>query len=651
MDPRHDEAVTDTHAPVTPAGGADEAPRVDAVASFDRHGAAVFASACRVTAGDRRFADDILRETFTRLQSGRVGDDDRSSLLLEAHRIYLDDERSDDDFWGEPVATEQPAWTLGRWGVALATLRGLAAGERVAINLCLLEAIDRTSVGALLGCTDGDVADLIEAGRRTLRATGSVDDIRDVLRHAEMWLGDDERDDVRVALGAPTTRRRDVEAPAAELAGRRRRSFRSALIGVGVVAIGVAVGTAWVRSLPDDDASQPVEAVADPAEDPGPATLVDGRATDVVNGTTVTVSVTQVDDAIATPDVVFMAAGLTDPAVVVPDAVVRYGDGKVGLSWHSPCNRPALAVAITNTATGAAVELTTGEYPIVSCIGMPTRWTAVVNPALPLPEGDITPIAPDRRPVAGFTGFVEAGAPAGGAGPLEEGSGYGAALVDGANQPWVYGLGCSSRSARYLSPIGAIFEIRRAEELDPASYSASDAIVCNDLATRPVLTGPLGAVTPGPGRPQGTDPVACDGPSDSLVDVPSARPFNSKFYDGDWSRWDGCLVRTDVIFSESLFETCAGQDVRTLTFAADVGAPIADDTPTLTYVRDPGGVVGGERPPFITYLSRSTDMYDSGLRYGDQVLLLSDDTIESVYIEVDGVVERWPRLVEPVSCV
>ncbi|MEO6123975.1 MAG: hypothetical protein ABIR32_09705 [Ilumatobacteraceae bacterium] len=644
------ETDTSSRTPLVSPRGDIQPLRSDALQLFDRHGAAVFASLCRVSVGDRELSTQILRETF----AADTVATDRSSLLIRAHQRYLADPRSDDDWTQSDIADlrDEVPWATARWGPSLASLRGLATHERVAINLSELDGVPTDAVAELLGCGPTDIARLIASGHEASAAGAAPGPVQEVFRSAELWLGDDERDDIRVALGAVSTRPQpETEADPAPVLLTRRIAW-SALVGVAMAAILAVVGVRWLRVLPNrTNDSQSVESVGVATTVPGPiANQFPVASASQPNGLTTRVDVTEVDGAIGEPDVFFMASGLDDPEVVVPEYIVRYTDGKVGLSWHSPCNRPAIAVTISSLADGAVVELTTGAFPIRSCIGMPDRWTAVVRPSLPLPEGTIRPLD-DRGAIDDtWDGLVDADGPGGEATKLADDAFYGSALVDAANQPWVYGLGCSSRSARYLSPIGAIFEIRRAESLDPQSYSASDSIVCSDLASRQVLTGPLGVTFPNAPAAPKAEPTDCAGPAGSLIDGPSPRPFMDRFFDGDWSTWDGCLVRRDVVFSESLFETCAGHDVRTITFSKELGQPISDGSPVVQYIRDPDGAVAAEMDPFRAYSVPSSDVHDTGLRFGDQQLWVSGDTDVAIYVRTGRKIERWPRFDGVVSC-
>ncbi len=650
----NDDDVTDTASQVLAQANAARDQPVDALGWFDRDGSAVFASLCRVTAGDRVFAADVLRQTFVELDRADRATDpepiDRRQLLLTAHRVYLADRRADDYYDDDNLVRglvgDESEWALDRWGQALTALRGLTSRERTALNLHLSDGIALADVAALLQQPEAEVTALIDSGQRALLVTGTHEPVLDVMRHAEVWLGDDERDDVRVALGAATQRAAPKTDSRTDEASRRRwRPTKGAALSAVVVGVLAAVGVRWVQTLPDVKSPPPIaiDGLAEP-ETPSGQFIVRSSSDDQI-----VVEVTRVPDALAGAEVIFMASGLTDPLVVVPDAIIKYSDGKVGLSWHSPCNRPAIAVAITNTVVGAVIELTTGEFAVVSCIGMPSRWSAVVEAALPLAEGSIRPVGEDKNLNTTFDGYVEASAPGGTAKPISEDAGYSSALVDDANQPWVYGIGCSSRFARYQSPIGAIFEIRT-ETVDPDSFSSSDAIVCNNLASRPVLAGPGQATFPQSNAFASGEPVDCRGPFGSQTEVPTLPPYNSRFYDGDWSTWDGCLVRSDVIFSQSTFEACVGADVRTVTFAATIGERITSASETVTFVRDPGQVISGTRAPLLTYVIAPNDLYDTGLRYQNQQLWFSPGSMNAVYVRVGETAERWPLLTDAVAC-
>ncbi|MEO7397457.1 MAG: hypothetical protein ABIW84_02730, partial [Ilumatobacteraceae bacterium] len=425
---------------------------------------------------------------------------------------------------------------------------------------------------------------------------------------------------------------------------RRRRQRRR----TAAVLLGAAAGFAMIATVRTAREESIVDSTLTGVQLRTVVAPVNSRV-QVSNGTT-SVDVTTVPGALGPAEVVFLAAGLSDPAVIVPDVIIRYSDGKLGLSWQSPCNRPALAVAVTDTETGAVVELTTGGFGVLSCIGMPQRWSAVIDPSSPLPEGAIVPVDSAGAVVTDFRGYLRANAAGSTSVTISDSAGYASALVDDGSEPWVYGVGCSSRSARYQSPIGAIYEVRT-ETADPTTFSDSDEIVCNNLATRPLLAGPRGAIFPHPDASADDAPIDCEGPLGSQTEVPSQRPYNSRFYDGDWSTWDGCLVRTDVIFSESLFETCAGADLRTITFAETIGERIDASTETLSYIRDPNRVARGDLPPLVTYRTVAPrGIVDTGLRFGEQALWLGPDSTDAIYIRTNKYFERWPRLTESVNC-
>ena len=665
--------MTDSDTATSPGGGQD-AGGCTALDLFDAHGAAVFASLCRVSGGGRAVALDVLLTTFREMHDPDTTSPlpaGRSQIILAALRAYLVDPRSGDDrvspdpaVGGEQTtwtSTWTPTWAPMRQGRAIEALRGLSAGERIALELRLMEPSSVESVGAILGCDPALVDGIVADAEQRLRASAPVDSAADVLRSGELWFGDDERAVVRAALGASAER-----AAGTTPVGRARVPFRigwPTIGGVALVAGLTVIGVQWVQGLPRSNDVQPVETILAPPDsgstnESNEADTTDQTASDQDSGATVasrtdvvtTIDVTPVEGSVGAPDVFIMASGLDKPTVLVPEFVIRYADGKVGLSWRSPCNRPAIGVSLTATTTGAAIELTTGEFPVRSCLGMPDRWSAVVRPSRPIPEGAIEPIGPRGTVPDDWDGLVEAGGPAGSADELSDGALYGSALVDDANQPWVYGLGCSSRSAQYLSPIGAIFEIRRAETIDPDSYSSSDAIVCTDLASRQVLTGPLGATFPNAQAEPTAAPRACPGPAGSWTDVAAAQPFSDRISDGEWSTWDGCLVRADVIFSESIFETCVDRDVRTITFATELGQRIEDGTAVLRYLRDPDGVVSASLDPFRAYQIPSSDVHDTGLRYGDEQLWVSNETDLAIYVRNGRAIERWPRFEGAVSC-
>ncbi len=587
-------------------------------------------------------------------------------MILAAHRRYLD-RTTNPAIQAISVALETQWITTGR-SVALARIAELTPRQRAALNLHLVEGVHLDEVSALLSLTHAETASLINSATSMMLV--DVSEVAAIFAHAELWLGDEERESVRAALETRHGRPGDSD----DRHGPRgtRVTAGKAVTAVAIGAM-LAVGVRWAQSPGTSNSDQssadaspgstvPVVDATSQSDNP-PAVVTEGAFVQDSDDSSPPIVITDVGDGLSAAELIVMGSGLTDPMVVVPDQIVVYSDGRLGMSWTGPCNRPALAAAVTNTVAGAIIELTTGAFPVVSCLGMPDRWTAVIDTTTPRSQGVVRAVDSDGKVV--ITGYTFVNTESEQIRQYRPGAGYRSALVDDAGQPWVYGSGCSTVQQAIDAPGGVLYSVRT-DTVDPQQLSTGDASVCQALAQRPALSGPNLAVFPQP--PYDSDraivatPTACDGPAGSPTEMSGqmgADPVTTfpvptaDLSDGDWSTWDGCLVRSDVISSQSEFPRCVGAEVRTVTFAVPIGERMTTDRETVTFVRDPSGVVNGRRPPFLSYSVPPSDLVDTGLRFGDQQLLVSPRAQQAIYVRVGGpnvIVERWPPLIDEMIC-
>ena len=204
-----------------------------------------------------------------------------------------------------------------------------------------------------------------------------------------------------------------------------------------------------------------------------------------------------------------------------------------------------------------------------------------------------------------------------------------------------------------------MFEVRTGLVADTADQTQRTvgAVSCLAMAIPRVLYGPDGSMFPQTdlesGRRIPPDPAAprdCHGPFGSATAVPYERPFTTQFYDGDWSTWDGCLVRSDVIFSRHLAEACGWGSVRTITVADTIGDRLGPAQRTHVYVRDPNRVLSREIPPLLHYEHVPGRGTDTGLRFGTDQLWSSPDSPDAIYVVTSTDVERWPILTTVPRC-
>lgn len=632
-----------------PAGRPDEL-----LDCFETTAAEVFAVLCRLTVGDREISERLLVETYLHLGQAvahlprqRV---DADWLVSAAVSIYLDH--------AAHVAAPPPApcradafpdldWTEARWIPMLEALRELDPVTRVVLDLADVEHRRIDEVAGLLGSPLGEIEQRLTNARAHLREAMVTEAPGDAFVHAQLWLGDMARERVRRALSGP------ADDPAGN--GRTRGPIRpvspterARYITFAVAAVVGALFVLFARWVQDDPART----------DANKAVAAADEATTFATTREVVASQAALlgDKRGRLSFSMRLAADLSTQDDVRPDLIVRYPSANaVGVSWTGPCNRPAASIQFTTYSDGIGVELRTGAFPVVSCVGMPTRWTVVVEHAFG--DGDILPIV-DGALDHTFEGYSVDRMQTGRSLP---GRWFGSTLVDANNQPWVYvGRNCGRFGfVQRPSPGGAMFEVRTgigdSVTLDPQQVVGT--IDCTAMSIPVVLHGPAGSMFPqvdsSTGLPAVPDPAApkdCHGPFGSATDVPPERSFTATFYDGDWSTWDGCLVRSDVIFSKYLSAACGWDSVRTITIAEELGSRMGPAERTHTYLRDPEGLVPGDIPPLLHYEVMPERGRDSGLRFGTDQLWTSPTSSDAIYIVTADDVERWPVVDRVPTC-
>jgi hypothetical protein len=150
--------------------------------------------------------------------------------------------------------------------------------------------------------------------------------------------------------------------------------------------------------------------------------------------------------------------------------------------------------------------------------------------------------------------------------------------------------------------------------------------------------------------------AACSSPTPSPSDpAPVAsqvvlRPPQAREYPGDPWTFDGRRVPTDVLALTVGPEVCGYEDLLLLTMARTLGQPALTSDDARQYVRDPAnqfGTIGR----FEASVEEPPDVVFSGYRYGSMELWTSRQVgADAVFMERDGVWERWPRAREFFAC-
>ena len=419
----------------------------------------MFRSLCHLTLGSRALAEDLLMDTFRQLRDGPTvaATAARARLIGIAHQRYL-------EAAGTTTTASKGAASKGD------DVRNLTPLERTALHLREVEGFSFAEVGRCIGCEERAAWSLVERVGATLAGSQISND----LRSSEIWLGDEARERVQKMLVLP---------PEEKSEPRPRAAHRKRLAALGVVVIAIA-GATWTVTHTDND-TVPLAAST---------TTTEVVAAPVSGLAQVLASVSDHGEG----DINMLTrAPLDDYQEVVPDGVVFFPNGTIGLLWAGPCNRPAAVAVVNDAAAEPSVRLFTGSFPVESCLGMPDRWSLVFRP-----------VSTARGPDETDTQFYSA-------------------LIDDDEHPWLFGVGCVgptiTRLERWIehvpgaqaqSKFGTIFKI----ESKPAasSGSTSDDAVCVSLAQQPVLRTEDGLVFP---RINGeaNDRVDCRGPEGSLT--------------------------------------------------------------------------------------------------------------------------------------
>jgi hypothetical protein len=548
---------------------------------------AIFRHLCHLTAGDRARAEGLLCETYAAVaQSGVAGSqEDEGFALIVAHQTFLADSTPN-------KGTVEHLQFLGPLNVALLNLHtqvGLSTEQIAVVCGQPTEHLDALLRQAQISF------EMAEAQRYAPMS------VTQAFRASEYWLDDQTCARVNAAFNRAA---QPVGGPH-HLNTRRNKLW---VLGAAVVLGAIVVSLiSWSRHTPlAAIESQPTFASTPPLE-----LFTSSWITD----------------------------GLDEPLVIVPDTIVRYGNNRIGISWQGPCNRPAASIEISTLGEQNTLTLTTGSFPITTCSGgMPERWTAVVQPQHSLASGEILPVDDVGNTIVDFGGYVierttddvvgldaKLGPPT-------------STLVDQNSDPWTYTTGCvAPRRVRYPSPVGALFEAE-----------ATDTSTCGGhLLKGNYLIGPDERFFPHNPDERFGIPVDCQGPRQSQTDLRGEPSAVREDLDGEWSTWDGCKVRVNVVRSRVL--ECPFGTVRVLTVAENIGEQFLRRYDAVNYVRDPDALLVGV--PGLAYDTRlPANALDTGLRYGPDQLWFDPADTNGVYIVTGDKVERWPKDTLPVQC-
>ena len=581
------------------------------VDQFELIATRVYSSLCHLTGGDNRAADELLIATY-RSAPGGAGAVMPEWLTLAAHHLAL----------GQALAAN-PSDELAFWA-------NLSAPQRVAIHLRLVERFPVAAIANGFGLTEADVSTLIAQGLRQCPAATTGSDLVRWLRPTEAWLGDEVRNQLRPPGG---------QAAKPSPVAPHRSKPRTLVIVATVAALAMLVGIFALQRNKSSDGktSAPlVTQLTTPETTAGTAseTTAQPAFSEIIS----------LANTIRFPGgspgnvTVFTNVNLPDRQLVIPDAIVQYPERKVGLIWTSPCNRPANFVTLSKFPEGLGLQLFTGAIDIRSCTGMPTRWTAVLQmqrePGTPV----IVPVSDEGVLDLEYpNSYGSADAPPSSTPNAVDARSY-AALVDADEQPWYYGTGCVTPSVvRYESPTGPIFETVT-DAPNQSIGSTSEELTCLALAKRPVLLSTSLAFPRLFGH--SSDRVQCGGPAGSFRDLYNVGDDGVDKPTSNWTSWDGCLIRGDVITETELAQTCARPGTRALT--VNIGGA------TAVYIN----VGNSTFPDAQLDPVRPADAYDTGLAHNNEELWLSPSHPELAYI-VDGQeVVAWPAVglnCQPVS--
>jgi hypothetical protein len=616
---------------------------------FEATAAAVFASLCRVSVGDRRRSERLLRETYMHLQriapvleSGEV---ELDWLILAANRLYLNDaESAAEEARGrrEPHAMESD-WTRLQWGLGLDALDAMSPAERVTLNLHIAEHLPLEDIADILHVTHAETVRLLADAQCVLTRAGVAESALDVLRTAEVWLDDSERAQVRNALT-------DRPRPTARARVRRSWSTSSIPVRAAVVATGIAltVFVTWVLRAPTDDGSR-VEFAVPTTE---PLSLLEvtkpdkppKKALQLERGIYGTGTSRPIVNVTPTPgasgeSLNVLAVDLSHEAEVYPDTIVKYSNGKVGITWTGPCNRPAARVQLSNLGDRVGLRLITGEFAVVSCVGMPKTWATVIETPMQLAAGPIEPfVANTNRLDETFAGYSQWTTSGSRTELFTDSVTWSSSLLDAARAAWTYVDGCRYvKWTEYDARQGNIFETT---VVDEAAY------VCGAEVRQRLITSD-GRQFPHPDVSRNDHLDDCAGPAGSMTALDAgSQPVPGS---NEFSMWDGCVVRSDVIEFTDYEGRCGLVGVRTITTADSIGSRMSADDRHV-YLRDPDGAVTGDPNSLTEFNILPTGATDSGIRRGvDQIWLVPGDPA-AIYVKRGVTSERWPLVAAPPSC-
>ncbi len=163
--------------------------RTAVLAAFDEWGAAIFASLCRLTAGDAPCALESLVRTFDHLRSASEPtgvEVDRTWLLAAAHSVYL---------VTNDASTAAPRAAVG----------SLSPTERVALDLVQVEGLGLSVAATVLDVSDDRVSELVAAAVARLSTLAEGVSAASAMRACEVWFDDATRARARAAVrdGSP----------------------------------------------------------------------------------------------------------------------------------------------------------------------------------------------------------------------------------------------------------------------------------------------------------------------------------------------------------------------------------------------------------------------------------------------------------------
>jgi hypothetical protein len=145
----------------------------------------------------------------------------------------------------------------------------------------------------------------------------------------------------------------------------------------------------------------------------------------------------------------------------------------------------------------------------------------------------------------------------------------------------------------------------------------------------------------------GSDVVPSASPLATQLAPPDTLPFPGR----PWTL-NGQPVSNEIIGLIAGPEHCGWERTLLLTVGWPLGRPAHTSDQARQYVRDPENVVperllGVFEPSTVL----PSDAQFTGLRYGSDELWVSNgDVGEAVYLVRGGVVERWPRATELLTC-